>query len=180
MQTESSQAIVMNEPKAEQEPRFTRALNRGLSILRPVFQERSAQYGDTMAECRWLTMKSVALAMGIELKDDEARILFLAGQGDVKYWRQLGEFKADNLIDGLAYGAALIGELDASALINGHQQAAGAPPKDPAPRDLAAGPKQVDVAPLRGLGPDGGSRRADIPSELSRNMLDPRAHPPGP
>lgn len=169
----------MNELKAEQEPRFTRALNRGLSILRPVFQERSAQYGDTMAECRWLTMKSVALAMGIELNDNEARILFLAGQGDVKYWRQLGEFKADNLIDGLAYGAALIGELDTAALINGHQQVAGAPPKDTAPHDLAAGPKQADVASLQGWGPEGGLQRADVLSERSRIMRDPRAHPPG-
>lgn len=169
----------MNEPKAAQEPRFTRALNRGLGILRPVFQERSIQYGDTMEECRWLTMKSVALAVGIDINDDEARILFLAGQDDMKYWRQLGGFKADNLIDRMAYDAALVGELGLAGFINGHQQAAGASPKDPAPHDLSAGLKQADVAPLQRARPEGCVQRADVLSERARDLRDARAHPPG-
>ena len=170
----------MNEPKAAQEPRFTRALNRGLGILRPVFEQRSIEYGDTMEECRWLTMKSVAIAMGIDINNDEARILFLAGQDDMKYWRQLGGFNADNLIDRMAYDAALVGELGLAGFINGHQQATGAPPKNPAPHDLAAGLKPADVAPLQRARPEGCVQRADVLSERARDLRDPRTHPPGP
>lgn len=170
----------MNEPKAAQEPRFTRALNRGLGILRPVFEQRSIQYGDTMEECRWLTMKSVAIAMGIDINNDEARILFLAGQDDMKYWRQLGGFKADNLIDRMAYDAALVGELGLAGFINGLKQASGASPKDPAPHDLTAGLKQADGAPVQRARPEGCVQRADWVSELSRDLRDPRTYPPGP
>jgi hypothetical protein len=154
----------MNEKETAQEPRFTRALNQGMAVLRPVFEERSRQYGDTMEECRWLTMLSAAQAMGLKLEPWQARILFLAGQDDMKYWRQLGGFRADSILDRLAYCGALIGELDTAGLINGPAQYAGTPPQDPDALYRAVGLRAVEDT-IHPPGSSAGLQRADRDAE---------------
>ena len=83
----------------------------GLAEIRAIYAERGDQYADTMEDTRWLTMLAVAKAMGITLTNDQARCLAIAGLCDIKYWRALGGFKRDNLVDGGAYNAYLLGEL---------------------------------------------------------------------
>lgn len=92
--------------------RFERSLRRGYRALEPVFAQRSTQYGDTLEECQWLTLRNIASLMGIKLTKRQARLLALAAHVDNKYWRQLGPFRRDTLLDLLAYNAALLGELE--------------------------------------------------------------------
>lgn len=157
------------ETKPNQEPRFTRALNQGMAVLRPVFEERSRQYGDTMEECRWLTMLSSAEAMGLKLEPWQARILFLAGQDDMKYWRQLGGFKFDSLLDRLAYCGALVGELDratCAGLTHETQRASGTPSDDPDALDRAIGLRAVEDT-IHPPGSSAGLQRADRDAEYA-------------
>lgn len=173
----------MNEKQAAQDPRFTRALNQGFKVLRPVFEERSRQYGDTMEECRWLTMLSAADAIGIKLEPWQARILFLAGQDDMKYWRQLGGFKFDSLLDRLAYCGALIGELDratCAGLAYEYQPTAGSQAEDHAPHDRASGLYEGLRSAVRPTGSSGGLQRADRDAELAGSVRPPCSPPPGP
>lgn len=172
----------MNEKQAAQDPRFTRALNQGFKVLRPVFEERSRQYGDTMEECRWLTMLSSAQAMGIKLEKWQARILFIAGQDDMKYWRQLGGFKFDSLLDRLAYCGALIGELHQAAcaeLTHEPQQTSRPQTHDHDAHDRVDGLGRAFAA-LQGAGSSGGLQRADRDAELAGAVRPPCAPPPGP
>lgn len=172
----------MNEKQAAQDPRFTRALNQGFAVLRPVFEERSRQYGDTMEECRWLTMLSAAEAIGIKLEPWQARILFLAGQDDMKYWRQLGGFKFDSLLDRLAYCGALIGELDqatCAALMHEPQQTSRPQAQDHDAHDRIAGLERARDA-LRGAGSSGGLQRVNRDAELAGSVRPPCSPPPGP
>jgi hypothetical protein len=67
---------------------------------------RGAQYGDTMRQCRFLTMQAVDTAL--KYKDDDWRLaIFLAGMVDMKLERMRGGYREDNLVDLIAYAAAL-------------------------------------------------------------------------
>lgn len=84
----------------------------GVKQIRGTYAERGNQYADTMQETKWLNMIAVAKQLGVEMTNDQARAIVIAGLIDIKYWRSLGGFKMDNLIDGASYTAYLIGELD--------------------------------------------------------------------
>lgn len=67
---------------------------------------RGAQYGDTMRQCQFLTVQAVDEAL--TYKDDDWRLaIFLAGMVDMKLERMRGGYRDDNLIDLIAYSAAL-------------------------------------------------------------------------
>jgi hypothetical protein len=74
---------------------------------------RGAQYGDTMRECRFLTQTAVEREL-VQLDYDETctpqtwgLAVFLAGMVDMKLERMRGGYKDDNLVDLIAYAAAL-------------------------------------------------------------------------
>ncbi len=81
------------------------------------FVGRGNEYGDTWRDCQFLKMKAVASALRCEIKPEHFRALATAAFCDMKYWRFLsGEFKDDNLIDGMNYDAFLAEEMRALAL----------------------------------------------------------------
>lgn len=92
--------------------RFERSVEIGFRAVRDVVCDRGGQYGDTLQQSQWLTLKSAVLELtGQNIDNDQACIIGLAALNDVKYWRQLGRFKLDSLIDQTAYSAALLGEI---------------------------------------------------------------------
>jgi len=92
--------------------RFARMANSGVEQIKDTYDTRGSQYADTMEHTQWLQLISVAERYGIKITNDQARAIAIAGLVDIKYWRSLGGFKKDNLIDGASYTAYLIGELD--------------------------------------------------------------------
>jgi hypothetical protein len=91
--------------------RFSKMADAGIAEIKATYAERGEQYADTMQNTQWVTLISVAKAMGITITNDQAKAIAIAGLCDIKYWRSLGGFKRDNLIDGGAYNAYLLGEL---------------------------------------------------------------------
>ena len=74
-----------------------------------VFEERGGQYGDNYGTMKFLIMDSVAKDLGLEICNDELRLLSAAALVDLKYWRFVSQtYKEDNLIDGINYSAFLI------------------------------------------------------------------------
>lgn len=97
--------------EAGQPPRFTRSAEAGIAEVRATYTERGGQYGDTLEHSEWLALRAHAKEFaGVELTKEQARILGLAALADVKHERFRGGWKLDNLVDGGAYGAVLIGE----------------------------------------------------------------------
>ena len=87
---------------------FDERAKAGLGKVSDTFCERGTQYGDTWMDCQWLVLRSVLREFGIENLDQERlRIVALAALVDVKHQRFQGGWKADNLVDGMAYGAVL-------------------------------------------------------------------------
>lgn len=76
-----------------------------------VFKERGQQYGDTWRTCPFLTMKSVAAGLGLQIDDRFYRALATAAFVDMKHERQQGSWKEDNLTDGINYMAFLVDEM---------------------------------------------------------------------
>lgn len=72
---------------------------------------RGSEYGDTWRECRFLKMAAVARALGYEIKPEHFRALATAAFCDMKYWRFLGGYKDDSLLDGINYDAFLAEEV---------------------------------------------------------------------
>lgn len=71
---------------------------------------RGAQYGDTMRECEFLTVQAVAgelLDPTLCDEQDYRLACFLAGMVDMKLERMRGGYRDDNLVDLIAYAAAL-------------------------------------------------------------------------
>lgn len=75
------------------------------------FTGRGDEYGDTWRECNFLKMKAVARALGCEINPEHFRALATAAFCDMKYWRNLGGFKDDSLIDGINYDGFLAEEM---------------------------------------------------------------------
>lgn len=83
-----------------------------LAQVSATFSQRGGEYGDTWRDCQWLTMKAVAREFQCVLPPHVLRALAAAALVDVKYQRMQGGWKADNLIDGIAYGACLVAEVE--------------------------------------------------------------------
>lgn len=76
-----------------------------------LLNERGAQYGDTYKTCQFLHFKAVAKLLGVALpaSPEITRALSLAALSDIKYERQGGAYKSDNVKDGINYLAAMDG-----------------------------------------------------------------------
>lgn len=73
-----------------------------------VYAGRGTEYGDTLRESRFLKLKACAAELGYKIENtDHLLILAIASLCDVKYWRNLGGYKDDNLIDGINYDKVL-------------------------------------------------------------------------
>lgn len=75
------------------------------------FQGRGDEYGDTWRECRFLKMKAVARELGCNIDPEHFRALATAAFCDMKYWRFLGGYKEDSILDGINYDAFLAEEV---------------------------------------------------------------------
>src|SRR6266536_5776236 len=99
----------MNTPKSKFESNALATIERAKSII----VGRGNEYGDTWRDCNFLKMKAVARAMGCDIKTEHFRALATAAFCDMKYSRNLGGYKDDNLIDGINYDAFLAEEMRA-------------------------------------------------------------------
>jgi hypothetical protein len=75
------------------------------------FCGRGVEYGDTWAECRFLKMAAVAKELGLNIPTEHFRALATAAFCDMKYWRNLGGYKDDSIIDGMNYDGFLAEEM---------------------------------------------------------------------
>jgi len=92
--------------------RFERSADAGHEQVRAIYGQRGGEYSDTLETNDWYTMRALAKHLvGIDLSKDHARLLSLASLVNVKYERMSGGWKEDSLVDKLAYGSALLGEL---------------------------------------------------------------------
>lgn len=82
-----------------------------LDRAKAIFAGRGTEYGDTWRECQFIKMKSVARALGVEINEKHFRALATAAFSDMKYWRLLGGYKDDSVIDGINYDAFLAEEM---------------------------------------------------------------------
>lgn len=93
--------------------RYEQSFRMGVQKVGEVVDERGGQYRDTLEEAQWLTLIGILEHLtGVRISNDSARVVALAALADIKYWRQLGPFKLDTLIDRVAHEATLTGELD--------------------------------------------------------------------
>lgn len=88
----------------------TRALE-SFDRAKSTFVGRGDEYGDTWRECRFLKMRAVARELGLNIPDKCLRALAAAAFCDMKYWRLLGGYKDDSIIDGINYDAFLAAEM---------------------------------------------------------------------
>ncbi len=96
---------------AVQKPMFEQRADATITRAQEIYQHRGLGYGDTWGEVRFLKMKAVARELGCIIPEDALRALATAAFCDMKYWRFLGGFKDDNLIDGINYDAFLAEEV---------------------------------------------------------------------
>ena len=75
------------------------------------FAGRGLEYGDTWKDCQFVTMKAVAKELGCDIAPAHFRALATAAFVDMKYWRGLGGYKDDSLVDGINYQAFLAEEM---------------------------------------------------------------------
>lgn len=92
--------------------RFAKMADNGIGEIQKIYQQRGSEYADTMENTKWLTLINVLASFGCNITNEQARAVAIASLVDIKYWRGLGGLKMDNLIDGGAYNAYLIGELN--------------------------------------------------------------------
>lgn len=83
-----------------------------LAKVQATFEQRGGEYGDTWRDCQWLTTKAICKELGVEVSEYALRAIALATLVDVKHQRMQGGWKGDNLIDGIAYSAALAEEME--------------------------------------------------------------------
>lgn len=83
------------------------------------FAGRGKEYGDTWREARFITMQAVARQLGCVIKSEHFRALATAAFCDMKYWRGLGGYKDDSLVDGINYQAFLAEEMRCISLHTG-------------------------------------------------------------
>src|SRR5436190_1865467 len=75
------------------------------------FSGRGIEYGDTWRETRFVIMEAVARKLGCDIRPEHFRALATAAFCDMKYWRGLGGYKDDSLVDGINYQAFLAEEM---------------------------------------------------------------------
>src|SRR5262245_43023570 len=78
-----------------------------LDKAKKIFSGRGIEYGDTWRECRFLMMAAICRELGIDIKPEQLRPLATAAFVDMKYWRMMGGYKEDSIIDGINYSAFL-------------------------------------------------------------------------
>lgn len=88
-------------------PTFERCADTTLEKVRATYAERGQEYADSWSEeCLVTTFTAATLrAFGLELSPEQMRLLQAAALVDVKDSRMAGAFKADSVIDGVAYRA---------------------------------------------------------------------------
>lgn len=84
-------------------PKFEANALPALQRVQATFTQRGTEYGDTWGNCQFIVMKAVSSALGYDIKPEHYRALCSAGFVDMKYQRSEGGFKADSLVDGIAY-----------------------------------------------------------------------------
>ncbi len=92
-------------------PLFQSLASTSLDLVKATYTQRGTEYADTWRTCQWITLHSVARKLGIPLSQEHCRAIALASLVDCKRERMAGGYKEDSLIDGIAYEAALIGEM---------------------------------------------------------------------
>jgi hypothetical protein len=93
-------------------PTFERTADAALDETRAIYSQRGAEYSDSWALENLVDTftRSTLARFGVNLTDEQVRLLQLAALADVKDQRigAGGPFKRDSYIDGLAYRAAYI------------------------------------------------------------------------
>lgn len=92
-------------------PIFEEHAMKSYARAQEIFTARGSGYGDTWRECNFLKMKAVADALSIPIPDNALRALATAAFLDMKYWRNLGGYNDDSLIDEMNYDAFLAEEM---------------------------------------------------------------------
>lgn len=89
-------------------PTFEAAADRTLDDVRAIYASRGGEYADSWAlENQVSTFTDATLrAFGLTLSPEQMRLLQLAALIDVKDARLGGPWKADSMLDGIAYRAA--------------------------------------------------------------------------
>lgn len=93
-------------------PLFELRADATLDAVRATYANRGSEYSDTWRTCQFRNMKAVASKLGLSIDDAFYRALAAAAFVDMKQERQSGGYKEDNLIDGIAYEALLVGEMN--------------------------------------------------------------------
>lgn len=93
------------------QPLFNAQTLTTIERARAIFEGRGTEYGDTWRDCNFIQMKAVAAALGCNIDPEHFRALATAAFVDMKYWRSLGGYKDDSLIDGINYSAFLAEEM---------------------------------------------------------------------
>lgn len=94
-------------------PLFEQHADKTIERCRQTYAGRGTEYGDTWRDCKFLKMEAVAKHLGLQIDPKFFRALATAAFCDMKYWRFLGSYKDDNLIDGINYDAFLAEEVRA-------------------------------------------------------------------
>ena len=92
---------------------FIAGATKTLDQVKATFHGRGDEYGDTWNDCQFLVMRATAKRLGAQVPDDAWRALAAAAHVDMKYQRLQGGYKADSLVDGIAYSGYLTSEVDA-------------------------------------------------------------------
>ena len=92
-------------------PLFEERVNATLDRCTDIFTNRGAEYGDTWAEARFLVLQSVLNKMEYKIDSIHFKAIAAAVLVDIKYWRNLGGYKDDSMIDGINYQALLAEEM---------------------------------------------------------------------
>jgi hypothetical protein len=93
-------------------PLFESLADAALDQVRATYAQRGAEYADSWRSNQWPTLLAVSKALGLVLTREQCRAIALASFVDAKRERLAGGYKADSLIDGIAYEAALISEME--------------------------------------------------------------------
>lgn len=93
------------------QPLFEEYAVSTLDRAKATYAGRGLEYGDTWRQCRFLKMEAVARQLGCAINPQHFRALATAAFADMKYWRFLGGFKDDSLIDGINYDSFLAEEM---------------------------------------------------------------------
>jgi hypothetical protein len=116
----------MTDKTSPPQPIFETHALATLDRAKSIFAGRGTEYGDTWRECRFLKMAAVARELGLAIPAHYLRALATAAFADMKYWRFLGGFKDDSLVDGINYDAFLAEEM---RRVTESPPVSGCPPK---------------------------------------------------